>query len=348
MATNRQIRELFDATVHDSNGDKLGGVKEVFLNDLTDQPDFVEVNHGLFGMNSSLVPLRGHTLDNDNLVLAFPKDRIKDAPNLDTDAHLSREDQDAIYAHYGLENTENVTNYERDPSQNRNAAGTGTGLGAGAGLGTRDTSNTADYQDYENAPAGTPNATGTDAGLGARDTDRADTYDREPMPNATGPRDSEVEGRRNPDVATEINPGREQGVDSDGNAVIRSEERLNVDKERVNSGEARLRKYVVHDTETVEVPVEREEVHVERTPIDPNSPGAARGRNADLGQDEASVTLHEERVNVTKDSVPVEKVGLEKDVVRDTERVTEDVAKERVDVDEATSRDADIHRDERR
>ena len=119
-------------------------------------------------------------------------------------------------------------------------------------------------------------------------------------------------------------------VDADDNAIVRSEERLHVDKERVNTGEARLRKYVVHDTETVEVPVEREEVRVERTPIDRD---AAEGRVGELGEDEASVTLHEDRVTVTKESVPVEKVGLEKTTVRDTETVTEDVAKERVDVD---------------
>ncbi|MDR7330358.1 PRC and DUF2382 domain-containing protein [Corynebacterium guangdongense] len=291
MATNRQIRELLDATAYDVDGDKLGKVNEVYINDNSGQPDFIEVNHGLFGMSSSLVPLRGHSLENDHLTLAFPKDRIKDAPNLDADAHLSREDQDRLYNHYGLSNTENRTTYHPDYTDDRRRAGFG----------------------------------GTDP---------------------------EREGWRNQDVATDVNPGRDRDldrdrdltgdrdwdrdrthgvdVDADDNAIVRSEERLHVDKERVNTGEARLRKYVVHDTETVEVPVEREEVRVERTPIDRD---AAEGRVGELGEDEASVTLHEDRVTVTKESVPVEKVGLEKTTVRDTETVTEDVAKERVDVD---------------
>ena len=271
MATNRQIRELLDATAYDVDGDKLGKVNEVYINDNSGQPDFIEVNHGLFGMSSSLVPLRGHSLENDHLTLAFPKDRIKDAPNLDADAHLSREDQDRLYNHYGLANTENRTTYHPDHTDDRRHAGL----------------------------AGTA---------------------------------PEREGWRNQDVATDVNPGRDRDVDvdADDNAIVRSEERLHVDKERVNTGEARLRKYVVHDTETVEVPVEREEVRVERTPIDRD---AAEGRVGELGEDEASVTLHEDRVTVTKESVPVEKVGLEKTTVRDTETVTEDVAKERVDVD---------------
>lgn len=256
MATNRQIRELLDATAYDVNGDKLGAVNEVYINDTSGQPDFIEVNHGLFGMGSSLVPLRGHTVDGENLRLAFAKDRVEDAPNIDADAHLSREDQANLYAHYGLDSAQDTTTYEpdygRDPRVEAGVAGAG------------------------------------------------------------------------------VEAGVDRDVDTTG--VVRSEERLNVDKDRVETGDVRLRKYVVHDTETVEVPVEREEVRVERTPIDANDP-AARREAGTLGEDEASVTLHEERVNVTKESVPVEKVDLNKETVRSTETVSEDVAKEQVEVE---------------
>ena len=114
--------------------------------------------------------------------------------------------------------------------------------------------------------------------------------------------------------------------------LIRSEEQLNVNKERVASGEARLRKYVVTDTESVEVPVEREEVRVERTPI--NAEDAKNYNGAISGDsEEASVTLHEERVNVNKETVPVEKINLKKDTVRDTETHTEELRKEQIDTD---------------
>ena len=50
------------------------------------------------------------------------------------------------------------------------------------------------------------------------------------------------------------------GVDTtDADSMTLSEERINVDKQRVETGQVRLRKYVVHDTETVEVPVQRED-----------------------------------------------------------------------------------------
>ena len=109
---NRNIHDLTTATAYDRDGEKLGSVKEVYINDSTGQPDFVEVGHGLFGMSSSIVPLRGHRLDSENLQLAFTKDRIQDAPNIRDDDHLSDEDHATIYRHFGLDGTPNETEYE--------------------------------------------------------------------------------------------------------------------------------------------------------------------------------------------------------------------------------------------
>ncbi|WP_460490494.1 PRC-barrel domain-containing protein, partial [Corynebacterium nasicanis] len=109
---NRNIQDLTTATAYDRDGEKLGSVKEVYVNDSTGQPDFVEVGHGLFGMSSSIVPLRGHRLEGENLQLAFSKDRIQDAPNIRDDDHLSEEDHATIYRHYGLDGTPNETEYE--------------------------------------------------------------------------------------------------------------------------------------------------------------------------------------------------------------------------------------------
>ena len=114
MATEREVKDLFNATAFDKNGDKLGGVKEVFIDDDTGQPTFVEVGHGLFGMSSSLVPMRGHRLSGDDLQLAFDKDRIKDAPEFDTDNHLTPDDQRNIYDHYGVTGSEDVERYRGD------------------------------------------------------------------------------------------------------------------------------------------------------------------------------------------------------------------------------------------
>lgn len=275
----RNIHDLANATAYDRNGDKLGSVKEVYINDASGQPDFVEVGHGLFGMSSSVVPLRGHQLAGEELRLAFTKDRISDAPDFHSDEHLSESDQQTIYRHYGLEGTDNIETYESDIRDHQR--GTAGFAGGAAG-----------------------------AGGAVHDRDRVDATDAV-------------------DTATH----------TDGDSITRSEERLNVDKERVSAGQVRLRKYVVHDTETVEVPVQREEVRVERTPIDPDAAAAHRG--GELHDEEASVTLSEERVVVNKETVPVEEVRLEKETVRDTEVVSEDVAREEIDVDGDITRGRD-------
>ena len=109
MADYNRIEDLANATAFDVDGDKVGGVKDVYVNDTTGQPDFVSVNHGLFGGGDSIVPLRGHTLRDGELHLAFPKERIEDAPDLDENGHLTTEDQDAFYRHYSLTDVEDVT-----------------------------------------------------------------------------------------------------------------------------------------------------------------------------------------------------------------------------------------------
>ncbi|WCZ35336.1 MULTISPECIES: PRC and DUF2382 domain-containing protein [Corynebacterium] len=274
MADFNRIEDLANATAYDVDGDKVGGVKDVYVNDTTGQPDFVSVNHGLFGGGDSIVPLRGHTLRDGELHLAFQKDRIEDAPDLDENGHLTTEDQDAFYRHYGLENTQDVTTYETgNRFAETGAAGAAGAAGAGAGY-----------------AAGERNV----------DTERRDVVDAD---------------RR--DVA-------------DNGEIVRSEEQLNVSKDRVETGEVRLRKYVVNETETVEVPVEREEVRVVREPI---TDADRANYDGNISEQEASVTLSEDRVNVSKESVPVEKVSLEKDTVRDTETVSEEVRKERFETD---------------
>lgn len=288
----KNIKDLFDATAYDKAGEKLGSVKEVFVDEQTGQPTFVEVNHGLFGMNSSLVPLRGHDFNGDELKLAFSKDRIEGAPDFDSDKPLTPEAQADIFKHYNLENAQDVTTYRDE------RAGTTTGAGAaGAGV----------------AGAGV-------AGAGAHANDETVTTER----TATTDRAA----------ATDTTAGH--NLTDNDNELIRSEERLDVNKERVATGEARLRKYVVTDTETVEVPVEREEVRVERTPISEADAANFNGTIGDNDTAEASVTLHEERVNVDKKTVPVEKVNLSKETIQDTETHTEELRKEQIDTDGIT------------
>jgi uncharacterized protein (TIGR02271 family) len=114
--------------------------------------------------------------------------------------------------------------------------------------------------------------------------------------------------------------------------VQRVEEELRVGTRERGAGTLNVRKRVRTDRERVEVPTRREEVHVDRVPIDNESSGA------EIGEDEISVPLTEEEVVVEKRPIAKEEVRIRKDVVEDTEVVEEDVRREEVEIDDATER----------
>jgi uncharacterized protein (TIGR02271 family) len=75
--------------------------------------------------------------------------------------------------------------------------------------------------------------------------------------------------------------------------MTRSEEELRVGKTQRESGRARLRKYVVTEQVQKTVPVQREEVRVEREPITDANVGDAKAGPA-ISEEEHEVVLHEE------------------------------------------------------
>ena len=258
MLTTEQARDLIGATAVDSTGDKVGKVGQIYLDDQSGQPEWVSVHTGLFGTSESLVPLEGATTTHDGLQLGYAKALIKDAPSVDADQHLSPEEEQRLYAHYGL------------------------------GYESYDATTTTSHE---------TTTTGYDAGI---------------------------------DTTAGLATGTTTGMHADDDAMTLSKEELHVGTERREVGRARLRKYVVHDTETVTVPVTREEVRLEREPITAANIGDAV-TGPDLTESEHEVVLTEERVVVAKETVPVERVRLEKETVVENQTVTEDVRHEEIE-----------------
>ena len=141
--------------------------------------------------------------------------------------------------------------------------------------------------------------------------------------------------------------GRQAGDDTAGRgaeeAMTRSEEELRVGTETRERGRVRLRKYVTTEEVTRTVPVQREEVRLEREPVTDANQGAATS-GPELTESEHEVVLHEERPVVDKQVVPRERVRLDTDTVTEERQVGEEVRKEQIEVDEG---DTDV-RDDRR
>ena len=248
MISIDQARTLQGKTMLGAGGDKLGSIDTLYADREDGSPTFATVNTGMFGSKTSFVPLERAELKGDALVVPYPKDLVKGAPSIDPDSELSPDEEDRLYAHYGV--------------------GTGTGTGQ---------------------TAAEP-ATGT-AGAG-HDT--------------SGPNTDE--------------------------AMTRSEEHLQVGTQKTEAGRAKLRKYVTTETETVNVPVTKERVTLEREPITDGNVGQAMDGPA-ISEEEHEVVLTEERPVVAKEAVPVERVRMGKEAVTEDVTVSEEVRKEQIDAD---------------
>lgn len=103
MITDAQIHDIIGSTAYSADGDKIGKVGQLFLDDQTGRPEFVTVNTGFFGTKESFVPVADATFTGDRLELPYAKDHIKDAPRVDVDGgHLDQSEEQRLYEYYGM------------------------------------------------------------------------------------------------------------------------------------------------------------------------------------------------------------------------------------------------------
>ncbi len=240
-----RLQELRGTTVYSSDGEKIGSVEEIYVDDQTEQPEWIGLGTGFFGTKRVIVPVEGADITGDRVTVPYTKDQVEGTPDIDGD-EISQQTEAQLYSHYGLEYTEQRSD---------------TGLPEG----------------------------GFDTGVGETT--------REPT-----------------------------GTVGEGD-VVRAEEEIQVGKHETEAGHARLRKWV--ETEPVEMDVElkRETARVTREPIDQPVSGT------ELGEDEVEVPLRQEEAVAEKQTVAKERIGLEKDVETQHQTVTDEVRKERVDVE---------------
>jgi uncharacterized protein (TIGR02271 family) len=291
------------------DGEKVGKLQDIYLDRQSGEPEWAAVSTGLFGTRVSFVPLEGASAGGEEVRVAYDKETIKNAPNIDPDGELSPMEERQLYEHYGRsfgdwsDETEDRTEAVMGPDQR---------VGRGERFsGERDVDVDRDLQGDRDRFGDDPT---TARPVGQSGT--AEARERE----AAGPA-GEREG---------FAEGRERERESTDDAMTRSEEELRVGKTQRDTGRARLRKYVVTENVETTVPVQREEVRLEREPItDENREAAMRG--PDITEREHVETLHAEEPVVEKEVVPKERVRLDKDVVTDEVEVSEELRKERIE-----------------
>ncbi len=150
------------------------------------------------------------------------------------------------------------------------------------------------------------------------------------VPRGTDSKD--VDGDGVYDDVQDTAVGRDTSGLTTDDAMTRSEERLRVGTETVESGRARLRKRIVTEQATATVPVSQERATVTREPItEANMPKAMDGPA--ISEEEHEVVLQKDVPVVAKEAVPVERVQLATDTVTEQQTVSEQVRKEQIDTD---------------
>lgn len=304
MLSEREVSASIGGTAYADNGDKIGTVEHFFVDDRTGAPSWVAVTTGLFGTRHSIVPA-GEATFADGLHLPVDAATVTSAPHVDGD-HLSPDDEVRLRRHYGLEP-----------------------LSASA--------------------AWTPTAEGLQP-PGAVDDDTAAAPTPVPaVPPVPPP--PPAYGAGAPAQPAVQQPAPTQAAPDA--TMTRSEEQLQVSTERVAGTRVRLVKYVVTEEVQITVPIRREEIRVEEVPVDAGDHGPGEslvGDEESHGAHSArpvsgtaggglpeEVVLHAERPVVGVEVVPVERVRLRTELVQGQERVTGQVQREQIAVDETPS-----------
>jgi uncharacterized protein (TIGR02271 family) len=282
MIGTETISRVIGSDVYDESGQKIGSASEVYLDDETGQPEWVTVRTGLFGTKESFVPIHDADLTDDGVRVHVSKDRVKDAPRIDTDGHLSPNEEQELYSYYGMGTGMATTGLQTTGMETTGMATTGmetttTGM-AGTGMTDRDMTDA-------------PGTVGRDTS--GPTTDNAMTRSEEQL--NVGTRREEVGRARlrkyvvsenmtesvpvtREEIRVEREPITEANIGSamDGPAISEEEhevtlhaERPVVEKEAVPVERVRLDKDVITEQETVSADVRKEQIEVEGAADDP-------------------------------------------------------------------------------
>jgi len=126
------MRGWVGRTLVDNDGDKIGRIENIYVDDETGKPEWLAVATGWFGNRISFVPLAGATRRGDDLSVTYSKAQVKEAPHADPNGHLSQDEEAKLYRHYNRSYTE-----WRSDSARRDGEFTGTAtLGTDKGYDT--------------------------------------------------------------------------------------------------------------------------------------------------------------------------------------------------------------------
>lgn len=98
------LDSVIGSTVLDANGETVGAVQGIYIDDDSGSPTWVAVATDMVDGNS-LVPLSGaqHRYDRESLRVQVSKERVRTAPHRDRAGGVNRRAEAELFAHYGID-----------------------------------------------------------------------------------------------------------------------------------------------------------------------------------------------------------------------------------------------------
>jgi uncharacterized protein (TIGR02271 family) len=132
---------------------------------------------------------------------------------------------------------------------------------------------------------------------------------------------------------------KKQAADDEASLRLRKEE-LDIDKSRVQKGEVEFGKEIIEEQKTIDVPVTREEVVIERRSLNNEA------SDSPISDEETiRIPVSEEKVDVDKRTVVTGEVSAHKRSIENTEHIDETLRREEAKINRIG--DADIIEDHR-
>jgi sporulation protein YlmC with PRC-barrel domain len=104
MQDIRHAQDLIGHEVYDRHGDRIGCVDDVYIDDATEQPEWITVRSGVFITKENFVPLAGASQGDGGISVCVSKTKVKSSPQVKVeDGHLSNSDGHSLYRHYGIQ-----------------------------------------------------------------------------------------------------------------------------------------------------------------------------------------------------------------------------------------------------
>ena len=112
MIDESQARQMIGRALRSRDGSRIGRIGQVYLDDVTGEPQWLTVKTGLFGTNESFVPLAGASLSGPDVLVPYTQNQIRNAPNIEHSGHLDAAEEEELYDHYQLAYDTRDTGYD--------------------------------------------------------------------------------------------------------------------------------------------------------------------------------------------------------------------------------------------